>query len=184
MDVKKEARAVIDDDDIRQIVGLIEALDQSSFDFLQLDSGRFKLTLGKGGLPAEIPSLAQTKVGPESKPLSGLPAGAIATDLAPAPASIGGDRDVAKKSASAASGMIEVCAPVGGLFYSKPDPSSPPFVLPGSKVDEGTTVGLIEVMKVFNAVAAGVEGEIAEVCVENGETVEMGQALFRIHPTK
>jgi acetyl-CoA carboxylase biotin carboxyl carrier protein len=70
-----------------------------------------------------------------------------------------------------------------GLFYAKPDPGSPPFVSVGSEVQEGTTVGLIEVMKVFNAVQAGAKGIVAEICIENGQTVEIGQTLFRIRPS-
>jgi acetyl-CoA carboxylase biotin carboxyl carrier protein len=79
-------------------------------------------------------------------------------------------------------GTIEVPAPIMGLFYSRPDPSSPPFVSVGSEVHEGTTVGLIEVMKVFNAVQAGTMGVIAEICVEDAQTIEIGQTLFRIRP--
>jgi acetyl-CoA carboxylase biotin carboxyl carrier protein len=69
-----------------------------------------------------------------------------------------------------------------GMFYSKPDPASPPFVSVGTEVDEGTTVGLVEVMKVFNAIPAGAKGTIVEVCVEDAETIEIGQTLFRIRP--
>jgi acetyl-CoA carboxylase biotin carboxyl carrier protein len=49
-------------------------------------------------------------------------------------------------------------------------------------VSKDATVGLIEVMKVFNAVTAGVEGIIAEVCVQNGQFVEYGQPLFLVTP--
>jgi acetyl-CoA carboxylase biotin carboxyl carrier protein len=167
----KEERGFMDEVDVRQIVALVEALDRSSFDLLQLDFGNFRLTLGKGPLGVEQqPAIAARA--PASAP---APA-AAASPPAPQPAP-------AKKAVSAgAPGTVEVRSPIMGLFYAKPDPSSPPFVSVGSEVDEGSTVGLVEVMKVFNAVPAGTKGVIAEICVENGQMVEIGQTLFRIRP--
>jgi acetyl-CoA carboxylase biotin carboxyl carrier protein len=64
----------------------------------------------------------------------------------------------------------------------RPQPLSPLFVSLGTEVDEGATVGLVEVMKVFNAIRASAKGTIVEVCVEDDETIEIGQTLFRIRP--
>jgi acetyl-CoA carboxylase biotin carboxyl carrier protein len=83
---------------------------------------------------------------------------------------------------AAAADTIDVRSPIMGMFYSKPDPASPPFVSLGTEVVEGMTVGLVEVMKVFNAIQAGAKGTIVEVCVEDAETIEIGQTLFRIRP--
>jgi acetyl-CoA carboxylase biotin carboxyl carrier protein len=69
-----------------------------------------------------------------------------------------------------------------GMFYAQPEPGAPPFVTVGSNVREDTTVALVEVMKTFNAVTAGVRGRIVDVCVQNAELVEFGQALFRVAP--
>ena len=69
-----------------------------------------------------------------------------------------------------------------GMFYSKPDPASPPFVSVGTEVDEGTTVGLVEVMKVFNAIPAGAERNHRRSLCWDAETIEIGQTLFRIRP--
>jgi acetyl-CoA carboxylase biotin carboxyl carrier protein len=69
-----------------------------------------------------------------------------------------------------------------GTFYTTPAPGAPPFVQLGDAVNEEATVGLIEVMKVFNAVTAGVKGVIAEICVQNGQFVEYGQPLFFVKP--
>jgi len=51
----------------------------------------------------------------------------------------------------------------------------PPYVEEGSPVEEDTTVALIEVMKLFNPVKAGVKGRIARICVENNALVEYEQ---------
>jgi acetyl-CoA carboxylase biotin carboxyl carrier protein len=69
-----------------------------------------------------------------------------------------------------------------GVFYRAPAPGATPFVDVGTRVDEATVVGLIEVMKMMNAVPAGVSGTIAEVCVDNAEVVEYGAPLFRVEP--
>lgn len=170
MGVTKEDRGLIGDLEIRQIVELVEALDRSSFDSLQLDFGHFRLTLGKGGAPTEpsSPAPAQAK---------------SVSSSAPAPIPVPPPRATATQPGDAGAGTIDVRSPIMGLFYSKPDPGSPPFVALGTEVHEGTTVGLIEVMKVFSAVQAGAKGLIVEICVENAETVEIGQTLFRIRPT-
>ncbi len=53
----------------------------------------------------------------------------------------------------------------------------------GAEVNEDTTVCLIEVMKTFNAMTAGVKGVITEICVKNAQMVEYGQVLFRVRPS-
>ena len=169
--MSKEDRGLIGDLDIRQIVQLVEALDRSSFDSLQLDFGHFRLTLGKGGAVTGPPASTQ------ARPVSSSPA--VTPPVAPP-----GARQAEKQPGGApAAGTINVRSPIMGLFYCKPNPASPPFVSLGTEVQEGTTVGLIEVMKVYHAVQAGAKGVIAEICVEDAEMVEIGQTLFRIRPT-
>jgi acetyl-CoA carboxylase biotin carboxyl carrier protein len=77
---------------------------------------------------------------------------------------------------------LPVKAPVLGIFYRAPSPGATPFVEVGSQVTENDIVCTIEVMKVFNAVSAGVRGVVARVCVENGATVGYGETLFLIRP--
>ena len=69
-----------------------------------------------------------------------------------------------------------------GTFYAKPKPDKPDYVSVGSAVKPDTVVCQIEAMKIFNEVAAGVSGTVAEVCVRNGEFVEFGTVLFRVDP--
>jgi len=83
----------------------------------------------------------------------------------------------------AADGLLEVTAPMVGIFYRSPAPGEPPFVEVGSRVDEHTTVCILEVMKLMSSVPAGVSGSIAEVCVENATPVEYGDLLFRVRPS-
>ena len=79
-------------------------------------------------------------------------------------------------------GLEQVTAPLLGIYYQAPEPGAAPFVQAGDKVEEDTTVCLIEVMKLFNAVKAGIRGTIEQVLVNNGDMVEFGQPLFLVKP--
>ena len=84
---------------------------------------------------------------------------------------------------AAGDGLVAITAPVVGTFYRAPEPGAPPFVSIGDRIDTETTVGLIEVMKVFNSVLAQLEGEVAAVVVDDGQLVEYGQELILVKPS-
>ena len=73
-----------------------------------------------------------------------------------------------------------VKSPMVGIFYTAPSPEAEPFVKVGSKVKKGDTLCIIEAMKLMNDVVAEEDGEIVEICAENGSLVEFGQILFII----
>ena len=79
-------------------------------------------------------------------------------------------------------GLIDIPSPLLGIFYRAPRPGEPPFVEVGSKVEEDTIVGIIEVMKLMNSVRAGVRGEVVEVLAANGAPIEYGEILLRVRP--
>ena len=79
-----------------------------------------------------------------------------------------------------AGGLHTVASPMLGTFYRAQAPGAPPFVDVGARVEPDTVVCLIEVMKMMNAVPAGITGTIVEACVENAQLVEDGAPLFRI----
>ena len=139
-------------EDVAEITRLLE---ESQFDELHLEHAGFKLTLKRGAA------------------LRREEATASAPAASPAPASAA--------SASDAS-VLEVTAPFVGIFYRAPRPGAPPYIEVGSQVEEDTTVGIIEVMKLMNAVRAEVSGTVVEVLVEDGAVVEYGQVLLRIAP--
>lgn len=76
--------------------------------------------------------------------------------------------------------VIAVTAPMLGTFYQASSPGENPFVQPGDKVVPDDTVCLVEVMKLFNSVKAGVAGTVERILVENGTLVEYGQPLVLI----
>src|SRR6266571_1141483 len=133
----------LSEDDVLHILKLI---DESKFDYFQLEVGELKITVSKGD-PIPIAGAAQT-----AKPVT-VP-----------------------------EGMLSITAPLLGTFYVAPEPGAPPFVKIGQQITEDTTVGLIEVMKVFSSVRATVKGTIVELVVQNGQFVEFGQTLFIVKP--
>jgi len=153
----------LSEDDVLHILKLI---DESKFDYFQLEVGELKITVSKGD-PIPIAGAAPSPAAAAVKP-------AQTTSTAPA-------AQVAKP-VTIHEGMLPITAPLLGTFYVAPEPGAPPFVKVGQQITEDTTVGLIEVMKVFNSVRATVKGTIVELVVQNGQFVEFGQTLFIVKP--
>lgn len=78
--------------------------------------------------------------------------------------------------------LLEIKAPIVGTFYKKPSPDKPPFVEVGQKIKKGETVCIIEAMKLFNEIDSEIDGEIAEILVDDASPVEFDQALFLVKP--
>lgn len=76
--------------------------------------------------------------------------------------------------------IVEIKSPMVGVFYAAPAPDAKPFVSVGSKVKKGDVLCVIEAMKLMNEIAAEVDGEIVDICVENGQVVEYAQILFKV----
>ncbi|HEY1374205.1 MAG TPA: acetyl-CoA carboxylase biotin carboxyl carrier protein [Candidatus Binatia bacterium] len=155
-----------------EVLKILTIIEKSQFDYMQLQIGELKLTVSKGGFIGAAPAADLAKEQPKSQP---APKAQPATPKA--------EPQAAKPRAKTASGH-EITAPMVGTFYAAPEPGAKSFVELGGEIDEETTVGLIEVMKVFNAVQSRVRGKIIEVLVQNGQFVEVGQSLFVVAPAK
>jgi len=162
----------LSEDDVLQILKLI---DESTFDYFQLEVGELKITVSKG---EPIP-LAGSSAAASPAPSPARPAMAPAAAPAPQPQAT----KPAPKAAAIPDGMVPITAPLLGTFYVAPEPGAPPFTHVGATITEDTTVGLIEVMKVFNSVRAGVKGVVTEVVAQNGQFVEHGETLFLVKPS-
>lgn len=77
-------------------------------------------------------------------------------------------------------GWTAIRAPNLGTFYRSPKPGSAPFVEVGQHVGVDTEVCLLEVMKLFTSVKAGVSGTIKQVCAIDAQLVEGDTILFYI----
>lgn len=187
--MSKNIFEVFDESDIKSVTALITKLGESSFDFLKLESDGVKIVIGKNGM-AEVIEVSPAKAEAPSKANGGNGAnGAVAADTQLAEKN--GKADTATEpevvnNASPAKdiqeqdGIVLIKAPTPGLFYAQPEPGAPPYVKVGDKVKEDTIVGLLEIMKVFNGIAAGVEGEITQIHIENAQLVEPGQPLMSV----
>ncbi|MGH8325593.1 MAG: acetyl-CoA carboxylase biotin carboxyl carrier protein [Steroidobacteraceae bacterium] len=142
--------------DVAEITRLLE---ESSFDELMLELDGLKLTLRRNGVAA---AAAQT-----ASPDAGRMAGA-------APA-VGPSPPIAVDGAT-----HDINAPLLGTFYRAPKPGSEPFVEVGSTVEEDTIIGIIEVMKLMNAVRAGTRGRVVDILAQDGALVEYGETLMRV----
>ena len=67
-----------------------------------------------------------------------------------------------------------------GVFYAAPAENASPYVQVGSTVKKGDVLCIVEAMKLMNEILADQDGEIAEVCVKNGQIVDYGRPLFQI----
>ncbi len=74
----------------------------------------------------------------------------------------------------------EVTSPMVGVFYAAPAEDADPFVKVGDKVKKGQTLCIVEAMKLMNEIMAEMDGEILEICVQNGQVVDYGCPLFRM----
>lgn len=178
---KRVVDMTLSENDVLHILRLVE---ESSFDSLQLEYGDIKLAVSKSGNFA--PQVAQTPVqaaaeAPVAPAASVVEKAAEKLDQSATPVETARQSEV---PAAASSSLVAVEAPVVGVFYAAPEPGAEPFVQIGSEVDADTTVGLVEVMKIFNGVSAGLKGRIVEVCVEDSQLVEYGQPLFMVEPSE
>jgi acetyl-CoA carboxylase biotin carboxyl carrier protein len=138
---------------------IMQLLDASHFDRLSLEVDGLKLELARNGAaPSPRPALP-----PPEPP-------------APPPAPV--------MAASREAGLVEIRSPLLGIFYRAPRPGEPPFVEVGSRVEEDSIIGIIEVMKLMNTARAGIAGEIVDILGANGELVEHGEVLMLVRPER
>jgi len=158
--------------DVQNILKIIDEAEH--LDEMELVFGGFRLHVVRNGSGAGAKSVA----------ITGVPAAASGTTppVASAPAA---SAAVAPRAAEVTvpDGMVAIRAPMLGTFYRAPSPGEKPFVEEGQRVRADDTVCLIEVMKLFNSIRAGVEGEIVQIFAENGGLVEFDQVLIIIAPS-
>ena len=166
-------------DDVERILRIV---DESGYDEIRLEHGDLKLHIRRNatGASSPLPDPAQAFVPPP------LPANAEPTASAamspPAPTSAPASKGGAAGKDPSLEGLIPLRAPMLGTFYRSPSPGAPPFVDEGQAVGADDTVCLIEVMKLFNSLKAGVDGTVTRILVENGAMVEFDQPLLLIDP--
>lgn len=170
----------IPEKDILQILTLFE---ESHFEFLTLNYGDLKLSVSKSGYLPESADSTATSSHIEANNVPELPQGQSAA-VATASSNPKTSSPTPIVETAETADLVAIKAPVVGTFYASPEPGAPPYVKVGTQVEEDTTVGLVEVMKVYNSVKSGVTGTVEKILVENAQFVEHGQALIMVRPTE
>jgi acetyl-CoA carboxylase biotin carboxyl carrier protein len=155
MSAAKKSVDLFDVKKVRQLIELMEEHDLAEIDLKQGDHG---VRIKRGG---EVVA---------------LPAAMSAAHRGPAAAAPGPAPDAADAR------MLLIKSPMVGTFYKASGPDSPAFVKVGDRIGPEKTVCIVEAMKVFNEIPAGVSGQVVAILVENGAPVEFGQPLIKVDP--
>lgn len=149
--------------DVKTIRELIESLDKSHLDRIELRTDGFQLLLERNRPAAvTLAAGAAPAAGPVAVPVQAAPAAEPAAAQEPEQ-----------------KGNL-VKSPIVGTFYVSPSPDKPAFISVGDHVGKGDVLCIIESMKLMNEITSEYSGTVTEILVENGKPVEFGQPLLRI----
>jgi acetyl-CoA carboxylase biotin carboxyl carrier protein len=144
--------------DVKKVTKLIELMKEHDLSEIDLKQGDTAVRLKRGGDVVMAPAAAPAVARPAS--------GAAAAEVVPA----------------ADDKMLVITSPMVGTFYRASSPEAAPFAKVGDRIGPEKTVCIVEAMKVFNEIPAGVSGQVVAILVENGAPVEFGQPLIKVDP--
>ncbi|MBK9107418.1 MAG: acetyl-CoA carboxylase biotin carboxyl carrier protein [Saprospiraceae bacterium] len=156
----------------KEIQELIRLVGKSGVSVFKIKEGEFEMTIKTSQEQHIVHSMPAT----QAPQMIHSPVAAIAPKFADQ--SSGGIAENAAEDKK----YLEIKSPMVGTFYRSPGPEKGPFVKVGDKVDSGTTVCIIEAMKLFNEIESEVKGTIVKVVVEDATPVEYDQVLFLVEP--
>ncbi len=158
--------------DLEYIRELAKVFKRYELDEIEIESGDQRVLLRRGDVAS-----------PTAAPLGAAPAAPVTSVLAPPqpPVATAPPTSLSGAPAPSVDAGDYITSPFVGTFYVAPRPDTPAFVTVGSRVDAGTTVCVVEAMKLFNEIEAEFACMIDEVLVENAQAVEFGTKLFRVH---
>ncbi|WP_263082184.1 acetyl-CoA carboxylase biotin carboxyl carrier protein [Endozoicomonas sp. Mp262] len=154
--------------DIRKVKKLIELLEESGIDELEIHEGEESVRISR-----------YTQKSPVAAPMA-YPAYAPAPQAAAPEAQPQSPAPQADQPAAATVTGHQIKSPMVGTYYAAPSPSSPDFVEVGQHIKEGDVLCIVEAMKMMNQIKADKSGTIEAILVENGQPVEYDQPLFTI----
>ena len=144
--------------DIRKIKTLIEMLEASNLNEIEVSQGEESVRISKSS--GEIKVLQDSNIGINNEPQS-----------------------INKIDNNQIENEIkgnQVTSPIVGTFYRKPSPDSDPFVKVGDIVKKGQVLCIIEAMKMMNEIKSEFDGKISSIEVDDGQPVEFGQTIIVI----
>ena len=143
--------------DIRKIKTLIEMLEESNLNEIEVSQGEESVRISKSSRDTSIVSGSANQNNIE-KVDSAIALNQESTDI---------------------KGNL-VTAPIVGTFYRKPSPEKEPFVKVGDNVNKGDVLCIIEAMKMMNEIKSDFDGKVSAIEVEDGQPVEFGQTIIAI----
>lgn len=153
--------------DIRKVKKLIELLEESNVQEIEIKEGEESVRISRGNSTVMIPA-------PVSAPAPVAPAPIAATEPATP------QKSKPEPITEPASTGKAVKSPMVGTFYRSPAPDADPFVKVGQSINKGDVVCIIEAMKMMNQIEAEVSGVVEAFLVEDGQPIEFDQDLISI----
>ncbi len=164
--------------DLRYVKRLIEMLDGSSVDSVEISSDKgMKIRISKTpqqrgavqiptpvAMPALMPAASPQRLTP-TEPMPAIP-----------------DPVEAPKAEAPKIKLLEVKSPMVGTYYASPEPGAKPYVSVGQRIEKGQILCIIEAMKIMNEIESEFSGVVKEVAVSDSHPVEYGQVLIRVDP--
>ena len=144
--------------DIRKIKTLIEMLEASNLNEIEVSQGEESVRISKSS--GEIKVLQDSNIGinNESQSINKIDNNQIENEIK----------------------GNQVTSPIVGTFYRKPSPDKEPFVKVGDIVNKGDVLCIIEAMKMMNEIKSEIDGKISSIEVDDGQPVEFGQTIIVI----
>ena len=154
--------------DIRKVKKLIELLEASDIDEIEIKEGEEAVRISRGNRTNNL------------VPLNPVPSTATLTSIDANPTATNKEDNDWQTNQIKEDKTYVVKSPMVGTFYRSPAPTSPPFVETGDSVKAGDVLCIVEAMKMMNQIETEKAGKVVEIFVENGEAVEFDQPLFSI----
>ena len=152
--------------DIRKVKKLIELIEESDVEELEIREGEDTVRITRRRGQAEFPQM--------------MPAQYAAPAPAPQAPQQQASEPAAEASGDSQPAGHQVLSPMVGTFYRAPSPTAKSFVEVGQSVVAGDVICIVEAMKMMNQIEADKSGTIVDILVENGQPVEFDQPLFVI----
>ena len=147
--------------DIRKVKKLIEMLESSELEVIEIKEGEESVRLVKKQTETVVSHVTQNPADPVTEK------------------TVIGHSQEALSTIKAADGEV-ITSPMVGTFYAAPSPGAKPFISVGDEIQEGDIVCIVEAMKMMNEIKSDFSGKVTSVLVENSDPVEFGQALFTV----
>ena len=151
--------------DIRKVKKLIELLEESNIDEIEIIEGEESVRISRNSYAAQ----AAVNYAPPAVP---APVAA-----APAPAAAPAAVEPVAETISTDNAVL---SPMVGTFYRSPSPEAGAFVEVGKVVRVGDVLCIVEAMKMMNQIEADRAGTVTAIHVTDGEPVEFDQPLITI----